>query len=318
MLECTMQILNEQVVTAWVLEHPAHFQLLSPFIKKGDRNDVLIITTREECMNMYKKSKNYLPDREVFFVERPFAKNYSRLKTLLKVIKRRIRVKRFLNKRQKNNPIDRIVVMGASLELLSAKAARINQRIYISDTEIHHLAHKLALRSATDVLLPKYWRKDLDDGFSEKCKKYKINLLIHENIHAEMRVFNRNHKCNDRIICRLLEGGGNHDSKEILDVENKLHLINGKIDFFNEGFLHENPWELCNLISQYSSVITQSTTFAAEAAIQNIPTLLFSKAKRGFLSELLSRNKPLIQCLSISDFENSVKEWEKIKLNQKK
>lgn len=313
-----MEILNEQVVTAWVLEHPAHFQLLSPFILGGNENDLLIITTRKECMNMYEKSTNYLPKREVFFVERPFEKGNNKFKTLFRLIKRYRGVKRILKRRQKNNPIDRIIVMGASLELFSAKSAKINQRIYISDTEIHHLAHKLALKCATDILLPKYWRKDLDGGFLEKCKSNKLNVIFHEKIHAEMRNYNTKFKQEKKIICRLLKGGGTHDKNEILPIKNKLNLIEGDIDYFNEDFIHEKPWELCNLISKYSSAITQSTTFAAEASIQNIPTLLFSKAKRGFLTELHLRNVPLIQCTSISDFEKCVLEWEKLKRNQEK
>ena len=53
-------------------------------------------------------------------------------------------------------------------------------------------------------------------------------------------------------------------------------------------------YENRNLISNYSAAITQSTTFAAEASIQNVPTLLISKAERGFLSELKTRNVPII------------------------
>ena len=36
-----MEILKEQLITAWVLEHPAHFQLLAPFIVEGHKNDLL-------------------------------------------------------------------------------------------------------------------------------------------------------------------------------------------------------------------------------------------------------------------------------------
>ncbi len=307
-----MEILNEQVVTAWVLEHPAHFQLLSPFIRKGNENDLLIITSRKECMNMYEKSGKNLPKREVVFVERPFGKENSKIKTFFKLINRNRTIKKKLKKRQKNNPIDRIIVMGASLELYSAKAAKINQRIYISDTEIHHLAHKLALRSATDVLLPDYWREDLDGDFLKKCKKNNMNVIIHKKIHAEMRDYNYKNKKEKKIICRLLKGGGNHDKNEIIPIKDRLNLIKGEIDFFNEDIKHEKPWELHNLISNYYSVITQSTTFAAEAVIQNIPTLLISKAKRGFLSELISRKAPLIQCNSIDNLEECIKKWEKM------
>ena len=74
-----MEILNEQVITAWVLEHPAHFQLLAPFIRNGTEDDLLIITTRIECLNMFKHSEKYLPKREVIFVERPFGIKKNKL-----------------------------------------------------------------------------------------------------------------------------------------------------------------------------------------------------------------------------------------------
>ncbi len=307
-----MEILNERVVTAWVLEHPAHFQLLAPFIRNGNENDLLIVTTRIECMNMFENSKKHLPQREVIFVDRPFGNNVNKFKSFFRIIKRRNKVRKVLKLRQKTNPIDRIIVMGASLELFSAKSVKIPKRIYISDTEIHHLAHKLALKSATDVLLPNYWREDLDGGFLIKCQNKKIKIIRHNKIHAEMRNYSKNKLQNRKLICRCLKGGGNHDKTEILPIENVLKLINEDIDYFNEDIEHNNPWELCNIISNYSAVITQSTTFAAEASIQSIPTLLISKAKRGFISELISRDAPLIQCTSLKDSEKAIERWYKL------
>ena len=307
-----MEILNERVVTAWVLEHPAHFQLLAPFIRNGNEKDLLIVTTRIECMNMFENSKKYLPQREVVFVDRPFGTNINKLKSFFRIIKRRNKVRRILKLRQKRNPIDRIIVMGASLELFSAKSAKIPQRIYISDTEIHHLAHKLALKSATDVLLPDYWRQDLDGGFLIKCQNKKINIIRHNKIHAEMRNYSKNELKNNKLICRCLKGGGNHDKTELLPIENVLKLIDEDIDYFNEDVEHKNPWELCSIISNYSAVITQSTTFAAEASIQKIPTLLISKGKRGFIAELISRDAPLIQCTSLKKVENVLEKWYKL------
>jgi len=304
-----MEILNEHYVTAWVLEHPAHFQLLAPFIRNGSVDDLLIITKRIECMNMYNNSQNYLPIRETIFVERPFGRNMTKIQTIFTMIKRRNKVIKVLKSRQKTNPIERIIVMGASLELFSARTAKIPQRIYISDTEIHHLAHKLALKSATHALLPTYWREDLDNNFLKKCAKRNINIIRHNKIHAEMRNYSKNTIRNKKIICRKLQGGGSHDKNEILAIDDALNLITEEIDFFNEDIEHNNPWELCNLISNYSAAITQSTTFAAEASIQNIPTLLISKAERGFLSELNLRNAPLIQCNSVEELKYKFEKW---------
>lgn len=307
-----MEILHEQVVTAWVLEHPAHFQLLAPFIRNGNKKDLLIVTKRIECMNMYESSEKYLPKREVVFVERPFGVNKNKLKTLFTMIKRRRKIKKFLKLRQKNNPIKRIIVMGASLELFSAKSAKIPQRIYISDTEIHHLAHRLALMSATDVLLPNYWREDLDNNFLSKCQNKKINIIRHNKIHAEMRDYSNKKSPNNKLICRCLKGGGSHDKNELLSIKEALSIIEEDIDYFNEDSENKNPWELCNIISNYSAVITQSTTFAAEASIQNIPTLLISKAERGFLSELNSRKKPIIHCKSLEKLTDNIEKWYKL------
>ena len=47
--------------------------------------------------------------------------------------------------------------------------------------------------------------------------------------------------------------------------------------------------------------MTQSVTLASEACIQGVPTLLISKAKRGFLDFLESNNYPLIRCEVSSD-----------------
>ena len=43
-----------------------------------------------------------------------------------------------------------------------------------------------------------------------------------------------------------------------------------------------SPWELDKLIAASDGVITQSVTLASEACLLGIPTLLISKAQRGF------------------------------------
>ena len=55
----------------------------------------------------------------------------------------------------------------------------------------------------------------------------------------------------------------------------------------------KNPWELDKVISSCDGVITQSVTLASEAVILNVPTLLVSKAKRGFLDRLQANGYPL-------------------------
>ena len=102
---------------------------------------------------------------------------------------------------------------------------------------------------------------------------------------------------------------------EIIPINEALNLIKKDLEYFNEDIEHNTPWELCNLISNYSAAITQSTTFAAEASIQNVPTLLISKAERGFLSELKTRNAPLIQCKSINDLDKKLLDWHELLIN---
>ena len=47
-----------------------------------------------------------------------------------------------------------------------------------------------------------------------------------------------------------------------------------------------SAWELPVQATLFDGVLTGSTTLAAEAAVQGVPTLLISKAKRGFLTYL--------------------------------
>ena len=56
-----------------------------------------------------------------------------------------------------------------------------------------------------------------------------------------------------------------------------------------------SPWELDKLIAASDGVITQSVTLASEACLLGIPTLLISKAQRGFLDVLERENYPLLR-----------------------
>ena len=56
-----------------------------------------------------------------------------------------------------------------------------------------------------------------------------------------------------------------------------------------------SPWELDKLIASSDGVITQSVTLASEACLLGIPTLLISKAQRGFLDVLERENYPLLR-----------------------
>ena len=54
-------------------------------------------------------------------------------------------------------PVERIVGVGAALEMMAAKPrwwkrSSVRERWYITDTEVNHLAHRLARKSATHVV----------------------------------------------------------------------------------------------------------------------------------------------------------------------
>ena len=76
-----------------------------------------------------------------------------------------------------------------------------------------------------------------------------------------------------------------------------------KLDFANENEVEGNPWELDLMIAQMNGVITQSVTLASEAVILGLPTLLVSKAKRGFLDRLQEDGYPLFIA---RDYDESV------------
>jgi hypothetical protein len=50
-----------------------------------------------------------------------------------------------------------------------------------------------------------------------------------------------------------------------------------------------SAWELPIQATLFDGVLTGSTTLAAEAVVQGVPTLLISKAKRGFLTYLANQ-----------------------------
>ncbi len=56
-----------------------------------------------------------------------------------------------------------------------------------------------------------------------------------------------------------------------------------------------DAWALDRELAAHDCVITQSVTLASEAALLGTPTLLISKAQRGFLDRLESEGHPLFR-----------------------
>ena len=75
----------------------------------------------------------------------------------------------------------------------------------------------------------------------------------------------------------------------------------------DENQIRGNPWELDKRLASVDGVITQSVTMASEAVLLGTPTLLVSKAQRGFLDRLVREGYPLFIANDNSQAKHS--EW---------
>jgi hypothetical protein len=180
------------------------------------------------------------------------------------------------------------------LELRAAKRARVRERWYITDTEVHHLAHRLALSAATDVVVPADWREDLDGGFLAACKERgtRVHLLDGHLPHAYLqpphsRVVGSGETGAPRVLHRALVGGGGHDKGELVSAINLIPDLGMKVKTVLENQPINDPWGLPSLLPDFDGVLSESVTVAHEAVCQGVPTLLVSKAQRGFLDPFL-------------------------------
>ncbi len=283
--------------TCWVLDHPAHVRLLAPFIRSGTTSDVLIATNRKEVRQLLDSSEGVLPKRQQIWVERPIGAKRTRI-----AWKRMRQVRSFLKKAQRyGGKIERIVSIGAPLELRVAKRLKIANRWYITDTEVNHLAHRLAAGMTTDVLVPTHWNTSVDGGWLEKINKKgaMIHRLdgLHGMVHLRPQLRPREVAMVPKIAVRRLIGDGVHDSGEVLDIPDSL--LDG-IDSIqaDEGKYNGDPWEFPSMISMQDGVISQSVTVASEAVLMGVPALLVSNAERGFLDRLESEGYPLFRLRS--------------------
>ena len=287
--------------TCWVLDHPAHVRLLAPFIRSGTTSDVLIATNRTEVRQLMDSSEGVLPKRQLIWVERPVGKKRLRV-----AWKRMREVHSFLNSAQRSGEkIERIVSVGAPLELRIAKKMKITKRWYITDTEINHLAHKLAANKATDVVVPTHWNSSIDGGWLEKFnKKAVVHRLdgLHGMVHIRPQLRPKQVAGTPKIAVRRLIGDGVHDSAEILEIPDTL-LDGIESMRADEGQYSGDPWEFLSMISMQDGVLSQSVTVASEAVLMGVPTLLVSNAERGFLDRLVSDGYPLFRLRSGDNIE---------------
>ena len=264
--------------TGWVIDHPAHARLLAPIMRElSSPEDVIIACDREEVRSMIEASDGHLPRRKTIWVPRPIGKGRWR-----KAWNR----SRISKKALRNT--SKVVSVGAPLELrVAPKSAR---RIYITDTEVNHLAHSLA--KPTEVIIPNHFIDSLAGPLMKKnCKIHRINGLHgHVHLHPHMRPASISNP--PKVLIRRLQGDGIHDGEEILSIPDDwldgLDLLTA-----DENQVEGNPWDLTTNISQMDGVITQSVTLASESVLLGVPTLLVSQAKRGFIDRLVDDGYPL-------------------------
>lgn len=266
------------MATGWVIDHPAHARLLAPIMRElSDPSDVIIACDREEVRSMIENCDGHLPRRRTIWVPRPVGKGRWRKAW------RRSRI----SKKALNN-VSKVVTIGAPIEL--RVAPRKARRIYITDTEINHLAHNLA--KPTDVIIPTHFIDSLAGPLMKKnCKFLRIDGLHgHIHLHPHMRPSVISDP--PKIMVRKLKGDGIHDGDEILSIPDDW-LDGLELTIADENQVEGNPWELTTTLSQMNGVVTQSVTLASEAVLLGVPALLVSKAKRGFLDRLVADGYPL-------------------------
>ena len=71
----------------------------------------------------------------------------------------------------------------------------------------------------------------------------------------------------------------------------------------DENEYEGDPWALDRELAAHDGVITQSVTLASEAALLGTPTLLVSRAERGFLDRLEREGAPLFRWKGQTDEE---------------
>ena len=288
--------------TCWVLDHPAHVRLLAPFIRSGTTSDVLIATDRVEVRQLLDSSEGVLPKRQQLWVERPIGPKRVRV-----AWKRMRSVRRFLKEAQRSSgQFDRIIAVGAPLELRVAKRLKIPTRWYISDTEVNHLAHRLAVNAATDVMVPTHWNTSIDGGWLERFQKKGVRIHrldgLHGMVHLRPQLRPKQVAAIPKIAVRRLLGDGVHDAGEILSIPDSL--LDG-IDSTqaDESLYAGDAWEFTSMLSMQDGVISQSVTVASEAVLMGVPTLLVSDAKRGFLDRLEADGYPLFRLMTGDNVE---------------
>jgi len=261
--------------TCWVIDHPAHFQLFYQWISS---DDILIVTERQELDAMLARGF----EQPILRVPRVKGNWFEKVRLGRR---RQAAARRFL----KLNRVQRIISKGAPFELRAAKGL-VSEMWYLTDTEVNTAAHRLA--KATHILLPESWEGSLKSTHTYPGILPQAYVPLDSKawesakgqIQQELNITDR-----DLVVFhRKIIGDGVHDGPEIINYEPTIskmdvHFVENKENTAPED---GSAWDLPVQATLFDGVLTGSTTLAAEAVVQGVPTLLISKAKRGFLTYL--------------------------------
>ena len=115
---------------------------------------------------------------------------------------------------------------------------------------------------------------------------------LHGHVHLSPGIHANKVSNPPKVLVRLLKGDGIHDDDEVIEIP-ELTFDGLEITSANEDQYDGDAWLLDRQLAKHDGVITQSVTLASEAALLGTPTLLISKAKRGFLGRLQDDGYPL-------------------------
>ncbi len=261
--------------TCWVIDHPAHFQLFRQWFRD---HDILVVTERQELDAMLADGF----DQHVLRVPRVQG---TFLQKVALGRRRQKAVRAFLQ----SNPVFRVISKGAPFELRAARGL-VAERWYLTDTEVNTAAHKLA--KPTHTLLPESWEGALKatETYSGILPQAYVPLNTDAWESAKGQVQRQIGLSEDDLVVfhRKLTGDGIHDIPELVNYEQairkmEVHFVENKE---SAAATDGSAWEFPVQATLFDGVLTGSTTLAAEAVVQGVPTLLISKAKRGFLTYL--------------------------------
>ena len=265
--------------TCWVIDHPAHFQLFRQWFRD---DDILVVTERQELDAMLAEGF----DQHILRVPRVQG-------TFLQKVGRGRRREKAVRSFLQTNPVFRVISKGAPFELRAAKGLAA-ERWYLTDTEVNTAAHKLA--KATHILLPESWEGSLKatHTYPGILPQAYVPLNTQAWESGKGQVQRQIGLSEDDLVVfhRKLAGDGIHDTPEIVNYDQvirkmEVHFVENKE---SAAATDGSAWELPVQATLFDGVLTGSTTLAAEAVVQGVPTLLISKAKRGFLTYLADQS----------------------------